>query len=252
MNYVSTHTKKTDIVSVILLSLLFHFIIISGSIFLTSRFSTRPHKKYTFYEVNLVELSKKKPGKKAKKNISHTKKIVFRKKERVVVIPKKKIRSRRRRKNADKIIEEAISKIRKRTERKERDRIEEIISKIKEKIGKEERKKGFSPSYAVIEGLTLTIYKEQIKSRIKNNWIYPLALVSPKKKNLEATIILKVKKSGEIIRFWFKKKSNDAIFNDSLIKAIERSNPLPPFPEGYKKRYEEIEIHFSLSELVAS
>ncbi len=267
MGYGHNHIKRPDIALVILLSLLFHFFVISAALFITSRPSSRTPMRYKFYEVALVELPSKRPEKKTKKKAKRAisykrkkgkkgrKRIVSRKKEKSIVIPKKRIRIHNKRKSPDKIIEEAISKIKKRVKtsrkRREKDHIEEAINKIKEKIGKEER--GSPRSSKVIESISLQLYKGQIESRITNNWIYPAALImGTEKRDLEAIIVLKVKKSGEIIRFWFKKRSNDAIFDNSLIKAIKRSNPLPPFPEGYKKRYEEIEIHFSLSELMAS
>jgi len=58
-----------------------------------------------------------------------------------------------------------------------------------------------------------------------------------------------VLRDGTISQFTFKKRSGDAIFDESVAKAIERSNPLPPFPEGFLKSSEEIEINFNLREL---
>ena len=39
------------------------------------------------------------------------------------------------------------------------------------------------------------------------------------------------------------------MFDESVMRAIERSDPLPPFPEGFLKSFEEIEINFNLREL---
>jgi colicin import membrane protein len=47
----------------------------------------------------------------------------------------------------------------------------------------------------------------------------------------------------------FDKRSTDVLFDESVSKAIERSNPLPPFPEGYRKTNEELEINFNLKDL---
>jgi colicin import membrane protein len=58
-----------------------------------------------------------------------------------------------------------------------------------------------------------------------------------------------VKRDGSILKTEIKKRSSDDMFDQSVIKAIERSDPLPPFPEGYRKSYDEIEINFNLKEL---
>jgi len=88
------------------------------------------------------------------------------------------------------------------------------------------------------------------EEQIKSNWQYPVALTSPsKRKDLVATVVVKVRQDGTILKTWFIDRSGNAIFDASAIKAVERSNPLPPFPEGYNKRQDEMEIRFNLSEL---
>jgi len=47
----------------------------------------------------------------------------------------------------------------------------------------------------------------------------------------------------------FKERSGDTIFDQSVLKAVEKSDPLPPFPEGYIKSYDDIEITFNLKDL---
>jgi colicin import membrane protein len=47
----------------------------------------------------------------------------------------------------------------------------------------------------------------------------------------------------------FKTRSSFPLFDQSVLRAVERSDPLPPFPEGYMKTSEEIEINFNLKEL---
>ena len=250
--YDYSHSKKPPIIKMIMVSILFHFFIFSITLFIPVQIPTKISKRYNYYEVELVEL----PLTKMKKSLrpARVKKIrkvvpVKIKKNQHIIIAKKTIKIARREKTSDRLIEEAIFKIKRRVKRKEIDRIERAISRIKRKIkvGKDRRSEA-----QIIEGFTLRLYKLEIENKIKNNWIYPAALVNLKKKDLEAIVILKVKKDGKIIKFWFKKKSNDIIFDNSVIKAIERANPLPPFPEGYKKSYEEIEINFNLSELEVS
>ena len=100
----------------------------------------------------------------------------------------------------------------------------------------------------MIGSLSMRIYQINVKSHIQNNWSYPAAMQN--RKDLEVTVLLRVKKDGTIMKSEFKSKSKDTIFDQSVIKAIEKSNPIPPFPEGYEKSYEEFEIRFTLKELM--
>ncbi len=249
------HIKHKDLILTICFSILLHIFIFSMAFFIPVENNIRFPKRYTYYEVNLVELPRTKAIKiiksKNKIKISRKRKIQrsnISKKQNTIIIPKKRIKIFTRKKNSERFIEKAIAKIKMRLKNRRKNYIEQAISRIEKKIAQEKHK--INAQSGVIEGFTLQLYKLKIENKIKNNWIYPAVLVNPKGKNLEAIVILRVKKDGKIIKFWFKKKSNDIIFNNSVVKAIERSNPLPPFPEGYQRRYEEIEIRFNLSELI--
>ena len=61
--------------------------------------------------------------------------------------------------------------------------------------------------------------------------------------------MLTVKEDGTIVKSSFKKRSSDAFFDQQVEKAIKKSNPLPRFPEGYRKSEEEFEINFNLKDL---
>ena len=90
----------------------------------------------------------------------------------------------------------------------------------------------------------------EVEERIKDNWSYAVGLAGPQKqKDLEAVIVLKARSNGTIIKSWFKKRSSNAMFDQSVLRAVERSDPLPPFPEGYRKTTDEMEITFNLKDL---
>lgn len=244
--------KRPNLSLMIFFSFLFHLVFISLAIIIPLKYhplTISSKKGYRYYEVNLVEIPykerrvKRSIKKGGKRKYALIKKEVLKGKE--IVIPKKRIKIRRKIKE-ERIIERAIAKIKAKVKREEKYRIEEAIEKIKKRI---EKKKVEGVGEGTVEGLSLSLYKLQVENRIKSNWVYPYALLNPGKRNLEAIVILLVKKDGKIVRFWFKKRSNDAIFDSSVIKAIKKSNPLPPFPEGYKKSYEKIEVRFNLSEL---
>ena len=146
------------------------------------------------------------------------------------------------------LIDRAVSKIEKKVKAKKNDHLAQAISKIQaraEGVAEKGSVRGNAES-----GITIRMYQMAVEEQIKSNWSYPVALISPKKlRELEAIVVIKVKENGTIMKSWFMERSSNSIFDGSVLKAIERSDPLPPFPEGYRKSYDEIEIRFNLSEL---
>lgn len=96
-------------------------------------------------------------------------------------------------------------------------------------------------------GTAMQIYQARVHEHIAANWSYPAALQP--RGNPEATILLRVQRDGKITSSRFVKRSTNSVFDDSVLRAVDRSDPLPPFPESYKKSYEEIQIRFTLKEL---
>ena len=258
---------------VVILSLLFHAVIFSVILFVPDSIPTRRISGATIYEVNLVEMPGKNRSIPPKRSIAKTGKAVTgskqsaaakriskpSKKEKPVVIGKRVVKRKKEKKRKVKktlkpkvsptrLIDRAVSKIEKKVKAKKNDHLAQAISKI------QTRAEGVAEKGAVRgnaeSGLTIRMYQLAVEEQIKSNWSYPVALVNTKKlRDLEAIVVVKVQENGTIMKSWFKERSSNSIFDGSVLKAIERSDPLPPFPEGYRKSYDEIEIRFNLSEL---
>jgi colicin import membrane protein len=168
------------------------------------------------------------------------------------------------------LIEGAISRIEKKATVEETNRLEETISQLESKLEKSKKEepknttstdeeerptspRGRTGGLAVMSsgiGKGIQLYQMEIENAIKSNWSYPVALLNARKgKTPEAVILLTVRSDGKIVKASFKKRSRDSLFNDSVLKAIERSDPLPKFPPGYRKSYDDVEINFSLKDL---
>ena len=256
----------------LILSLIFHLVIFSVILFVPESIPTR-RINGPIYEVNLVEMPslarlKGQGGAAAKraktgKVVTGPKKTaparqisVRKKKERPVVIAKRTITTKTKKiekpkVSSSKLLDEALSKIKRKTEaekkREEVDPLKEAISRLEGRVkGAGEVAVGSgAPS-----GITIRIYQMEVEERIKGNWSYAVGLAGPQKeKDLEAIIVLKARSNGTIIKSWFKKHSSNAMFDQSVLRAVERSDPLPPFPEGYRKTTDEIEITFNLKDL---
>jgi colicin import membrane protein len=222
--------------------------------------------KGVVYEVNLVEMPSGKrlqkggsAGAQAEKKRTRTRKIrpakrisVPKKEAKPVVVAKRvvkrKSRPKKKRPTATRRLDEALKKIEKKVSKEKNDPLKQAISRLETQV-KSSEAKGFSRGEAG-QGISIQFYQMQVEEKIKANWSYPVDLSgSDSQKALEAIVIVKVLSNGSIQKTWFKERSSNAIFDQSVLKAVKRSDPLPPFPEGYRRTYDQIEINFNLRDL---
>jgi len=258
----------------VVVSLLFHVLLFSLILFVPESMPTRKIGGSAIYEVDLVEMpSAGRPAvpqvsvEKSGKEVSSAKAAPAARRitpqlapeEKPVVIGKRVVERKKEEKkeakkppppavSPSKLIDGAISKIEKKVKSERTDHLAKALSQIETRTQGEGQ--GVSGEGGTESGITIRMYQLAVEEQIKGNWSYPVALMDPKKlKGLEAIVLVKVRDDGTIVKSWFKQRSASSIFDGSVLKAIERSDPLPPFPEGYKKSTDEIEIRFDLSEL---
>ena len=266
------------------ISLVLHLAVFSLIFFVPEHMPTR-RIRGTVYEVNLVQLPTRTPVRgegsakaKAGKPVISSKKTTPakrisrpKKKEKPVVIAKRTLSTQKKKAKKpavppSKRIEKALSKIEKKVKSQEEDasrRIDRALSKIEKKVKAEgddhvsraiselEHRGVGTPAKGVvggppITGIAIELYKRDVEDWIKSHWSYPVAL---NKEDLEAIIVVKAKSDGSILKWWFTKKSSNVMFNQSVLKAVEQSDPLPRFPPGYRVTHEEFEITFNLMEM---
>jgi colicin import membrane protein len=90
-------------------------------------------------------------------------------------------------------------------------------------------------------------YTSFIWSKVKKNWALPSALM-PKEK-VETIIDVRIARSGTMEYIGFEKRSGNAYFDDSALKAVNKSAPFPPLPEWITGSTIEIGIRFHSEEL---
>ena len=242
------------------LSILFHFCIFSFFLFVPEAMPTRRFDS-VIYSVDLVEMparnalelrQAKSPTEEKKKTVVKTdeqaKRISKPKDEKKpLVIAKrtvevKKPSTKKSETSPAERIDNAISRIeneiksKEESEKEEEARLERTLASLESRFGGSTIRDGTGQS---VEGIPMQIYKMEVEDRIYSNW------AEPERKELKATFLLTVRRDGTILETKIKKRSGDALFDESALKAIKRSDPLPPFPEIYKKSYAEIEIIFN-------
>jgi outer membrane biosynthesis protein TonB len=87
-------------------------------------------------------------------------------------------------------------------------------------------------------------YYAKAQETIRNNWIYR-SESKDETQDLFAVVVIKIFSDGKISDFRFDKESGNALFDSSVEKAIQRSNPLSPFQEGINKEFLELSFRFT-------
>jgi colicin import membrane protein len=250
-------------------------------VFLIPDYSVSSRIKGVVYEVDLVELPKSSPQKTTVRKAASTTTVKKRSAPKAKPVPAKRIsrpkppkkpvvvakrtlevkKPKRVKPKVDptRLIDQAVTRIERKVQRETEkktepepkiDHVNEAIAKLAEKqkeAGPETagNEAGQRPGAA---GIAMRMYQLAVEEWIKSNWSYPVALTNTAK-NLETIVVLRVRSDGSIIESRITRNSSDPMFDRSVMRAIERSDPLPQFPEGYRKSQDDVEINFNLKDL---
>ena len=161
----------------------------------------------------------------------------------------------------ERVVKNAINRIKKDVEESRPDEIKKAIARIKDEVekagptelDKQQASKGprvpgaaGGDSKKVLE--LIDIYRIEIAYRIQKNWAFSEQLAGGQT-GLEAWVAIKIARNGEIKDIWFDKRSGNEYFDEAAKNAIRKSNPLPPLPSGYMRPYVEAGFHFTPSGL---
>lgn len=166
--------------------------------------------------------------------------------------------------NRPKAIETAIEDVQKEVESSNKGSITSAIDKIRKKVAKEESSdtqryklpegRKASGGYGVAGGgggggdpktiQLLDIYRVEVAYQVERNWAFSPQLAGGAK-DLQARVVFKVLPNGEITDIEFTEKSNNEYLDDSVYKAVVKSNPVLPHPSGIVRPYIMVGIRFT-------
>ena len=158
--------------------------------------------------------------------------------------PKKTAAKKVSKKASKKKVSKLVERLRKR-------RIDDAVAVARERarLRRAARREGGDGSAAsgnggVVRGVEFLAYRHQMLNRIKDRWTW-----IGKRGDLEVTVGFGVRVDGEIFGLKLLKLSGDASFDDSVVRAVRRSSPLPPPPAGYVRDFAQVEITFRPTDL---
>jgi len=146
----------------------------------------------------------------------------------------------------ERLIQSAVERAKHRTESPQKTSKEETISSgTGEGEGAAALGKG-GRGGGVAKGMDFIIYQNRMLSTIKNNWVWV-----GQRSNLKVVVRFNIKDTGEIAGLKIVQPSGNPSYDESVLRAVNKSSPLPVPPEVVRKDFSEVEIAFRPEDLGA-
>jgi colicin import membrane protein len=180
------------------------------------------------------------------------------------VAPKKKVKRSLKKKTfkSSKVLKSAIDRIEKTVEQTRPAPLKEAFERLEQEVEEREAVNHLEPEVTKDEsGLSarlpagsgvsikktlelINIYRVEIAYRVQKSWAFSGQLAGDAE-NLQASLVFKVMPNGEIKDIFFTDRSGNSYLDESAYKAIVKSNPVDPHPEGISKPYVNVGLRFT-------
>jgi colicin import membrane protein len=178
--------------------------------------------------------------------------------------PRVKQSLKKKTQNRQKMIDQALSGVRKDVEQSESDSVRQAIDRLKKKVAQTEAAapptdqiaKGIAgaagagiPGAASGSGgkraLEITdLYKIEVAFQVERHWAFSQQVAGDSKAQ-QASLVFRVLPGGEISDIRFTQKSGNSYLDDSAYKAIVKANPVSPHPAGIRMPYVTVALRFT-------
>jgi colicin import membrane protein len=98
----------------------------------------------------------------------------------------------------------------------------------------------------IVKGIDFIIYQNRMLATIKENWAWV-----GQRSNLKVVVQFGIRENGEIVGLKIVQPSGDPSYDESVVRAVRKSNPLPAPPESYRKDFADVELTFRPRDLGA-
>ena len=98
----------------------------------------------------------------------------------------------------------------------------------------------------IVKGMDFIIYQNRMLSTIKENWAWV-----GQRSNLRVVVHFGIQENGEIFGLKIVQPSGDPSYDESVLRAVKKSSPLPAPPESYRRDFADVELTFRPRDLGA-
>jgi len=94
-----------------------------------------------------------------------------------------------------------------------------------------------------VVGFEFLSYRQRIFGTIKSNWTNTVRTAG-----LVAAVRFQLGPDGDVSNVELVRSSGDRVYDQAVVRAVQRSNPLPPPPERYRDDFREVIVDFHSEE----
>lgn len=98
----------------------------------------------------------------------------------------------------------------------------------------------------IVKGIDFIAYQNRMLSTIKDNWAWV-----GQRTNLRVVVHFGIRENGEIVGLKIVTPSGDPSYDESVLRALKKSSPLPAPPESHRKEFADVELTFRPRDLGA-
>jgi colicin import membrane protein len=98
----------------------------------------------------------------------------------------------------------------------------------------------------VVKGMDFIIYQNRMFDTIKQNWAW-----IGQRSDVKVIVRFGIKENGEIVGLKIVQPSGDWSYDESVLRAVKKSSPLPPPPESYRNDFADVQVTFRPKDLGA-
>jgi colicin import membrane protein len=172
--------------------------------------------------------------------------------------PKKKVSLKKRTFKSENVKKRALEKIEQQVETTSSERIAKAIDELKSKV-EEEVSRPQKPASSTAEASSapgdgqedggrraelIDIYRVEVAYQIQKNWAFPDQFAEDNA-DLETRLVFKILPNGEITDLFFTDRSGNRYFDESAYRAVIKSNPVAPHPQGLSQPYVQMGVRFT-------
>lgn len=84
----------------------------------------------------------------------------------------------------------------------------------------------------VVRGVEFILYTQQLQRKVQESW-----LVTEKRPGLVASVSFRIQSDGEVQDVELMKSSGDAVFDQSVMRAVRKAAPFAPPPQSYADEF---------------
>jgi colicin import membrane protein len=147
----------------------------------------------------------------------------------------------------ERLIQSAVDRAKARSEAQQKETKGEVLSAGSgEGLGAAAIGAGGRGGPGILKGIDFIAYQNRMLATIKENWAWV-----GQRSNLRVVVHFGIRENGEIIGLKIVQPSGDPSYDESVLRAVKKSSPLPAPPESYRKDFADVELTFRPRDLGA-